>query len=59
MTDSQLSLNESIIPVTITSAPTVSVATSRPINVTAGAAAVTMASATNITTVPLIRPQGQ
>ena len=40
----------------VTSAPTVSMASSRAINVTAGMSAVTMASATNIITVPLTRP---
>ena len=56
MTNSQQSLNESAIPVTITSAPTVSVAVSRAIDVTAGVTTTTMASATPITTVPLVRP---
>ena len=56
MINSQLSLNESVIPVTVTSAPTVSMATSRAINVTAGMSTVSMASATIITTVPLTRP---
>ena len=56
MTNSQLSLNESAIPVTITSAPPVPVAISRVIDVTVGATTTAMASAMPITTVPLVRP---
>ena len=59
--NSQFSLNESVIPVTITSARTTSMAVSRAIDVTAGVATTTMAatmatSATPITAVPLVGP---
>ena len=58
--NSQLSLNESIIPMTVTSTPITSMAVSRAIDVTAGrttTTAITMVtSGTPIATVPLVGP---